>query len=91
MVLLGTLSTWPEPAWPLHCGDGCAYIGEVNGADLLAEGDEAKIAAVVRALHDWEGEGAREALVHVYPAGKPAAHLFRCLHCGAYDAFADMT
>lgn len=85
-----SFQAWQEPEWMFHCGDACAFLGEVWGAALLEEGDEGKIAAVLAALEEvggWE----RGDLDGIGPGGQPAVYLFRCLRCGAHTAYCDYT
>ena len=81
---------WQQESWRFHCGDACAFLGPVGAAELGSLPEEARSA--VRAC---AGEfGGADVDAEAFAAGLerdggPTAYLFRCLHCGAFDAACD--
>jgi uncharacterized protein len=72
--------TWQEDEWLAHCGDGCAFIGEVGGDELRAHGDEV-IQQVWPDVQD-SFEDPEDMLGSLMKGGSAIGYLFRCLHCG---------
>jgi uncharacterized protein CbrC (UPF0167 family) len=83
-------SGWQQERWLFHCDDAAAFLGAAGWEELEAHPDAE---ATVRA--DVAGWGLEpddiDALVGSLDVdGSATAYLFRCLHCGAHLAYADV-
>ncbi|MFP5320139.1 MAG: CbrC family protein [Acidimicrobiia bacterium] len=81
--------TWQEAHWLYHCGDGCAFLGEVGRSELSSYEDALESLHQEASAWGWTD---RQAAVHVDSlarGGSPAAYLFRCLVCGTHLAYSE--
>jgi uncharacterized protein CbrC (UPF0167 family) len=76
------IAWWYHDGWSVHCDDACAYLGPVDATTYPQLSAEAQ-AAVQRTgcNYLWDGSAGSEG------GDKAPVQLFRCLHCGRYDAF----
>jgi uncharacterized protein CbrC (UPF0167 family) len=61
-----------------HCGDGCAFLGAVGGAELGAHPDALEM---LRREHDgmgWEQDVVNDYIDDLNTAGSRTAYLFSC-------------
>ncbi|MCB0990412.1 MAG: CbrC family protein [Acidimicrobiales bacterium] len=81
---------WQEPSWRTHCDDACEFVGRVGTTELSEFPPEAT-EAVRRSAREWveSDEECEELLRSWYRDADLSAYLFRCLHCGAFDAHVD--
>ena len=77
-------SGWQQERWLYHCGDGCAFLGPVGGAELERYPD-----AVEMLRQEEVGDGLADYLMALSKDGSPTAYLFRCLHCGRHTGYSD--
>lgn len=83
-------SGWQQERWLFCCGDGAAFLGAVGWSGVAHLPD-----AVAALRFDVEGWGlpaeiVDDVLCSLDADGEPTAYLFRCLHCGRHQAYADM-
>jgi uncharacterized protein CbrC (UPF0167 family) len=85
-------STWQQDHWMYHCADGCEFLGPI-GHDELAKLPVEASAAVVDSVREygWPEDEVRDFVDSLDSEGDPTAYLFRCLHCGVYQAFSDFS
>ena len=68
---------WQQEYWRAHCGDFCAYLGDVDYQGLVDRG------ILEEVLEDPELDG----WLRDNPQSlgcNPYGYLFRCLHCGKH-------
>jgi uncharacterized protein CbrC (UPF0167 family) len=72
-------TSWQSEQWLAHCGDACAFRGDITRERLAQVSFEA-VAELMRQQRlepsDWS-----ELVKHYTPGGDPAIYLFVCLHC----------
>lgn len=83
-------STWQTNMWMFAETDAMVFLGEVNGKNLLNEGNTEKVEACLAALAKWQSLRAVEALMTIMPGGEPAIYLFQDRQTGSFSAYADM-
>lgn len=83
--------SFPPNAAPRLDGpiDSCS-IGEIDGAALLVEADDTKMAACRKALDEWHFPEDFD-FTEITRGDQPAVYLFRDRQSGEYSAYADMT
>jgi uncharacterized protein len=73
--------SWQSEQWLSHCGDACAFHGDMTRAELEQLSETA--VGPVREAHGMSVEEWGELTSHYEPGGNPALYKFICLHCGA--------
>lgn len=83
-------SAWQQERWLYHCGDGAAFLGAAGWPEL-ADHPEA-VAQLREQAASWgfTGEDADAFVGSLDADGASTAYLFRCLHCHAHLAYADL-
>ena len=81
--------SWQQGSWLFHCGDGCAFLGEVGQPDLAAYADALDVIRQECKGIGWPDAAVDEFLASITKGGSPTAYLFRCLVCGVHLAYAD--
>ena len=79
---------WQDNQWRAHCGDFCAYLGRVGGAELREYGDE--VCRQVFPDLAMTFSSIEEALDGLNKVGDTTGYLFRCLKCGHHRLHWDM-
>jgi uncharacterized protein CbrC (UPF0167 family) len=70
--------SWQGEDWQSHCGDACAFLGDLPSSDLRRLSSEARVQ-----LDHGESDDQWEAFLDAYvPGGDPAIYWFMCRHCG---------
>ena len=77
-------SGWQQEYWRVHCGDYCAYLGNVGVRELRALG------VLEEVLDDpmWDDEQ-KEMIQESINGGHLQCYLFQCLHCGKHLVWMD--
>lgn len=77
-------SGWQQEYWRAHCGDYCAYLGNVGARELRALG------VLEEVLDDsmWDDEQ-KEMIQESVNGGHLQCYLFQCLHCGKHLVWMD--
>ena len=77
-------SGWQQEYWRAHCGDYCAYLGNVGVSDLRA------LDVLEEVLDDpmWDDEQ-KEMIQESVKGGHLQCYLFQCLHCGKHLVWLD--
>jgi uncharacterized protein CbrC (UPF0167 family) len=80
---------WQQDHWLYHCGDACAFLGQIGRRELGELPD-----ALDMLLHEndelgWSKHESREYVDRLDADGKTTAYLFRCLVCETNLAFSD--
>ena len=78
--------SWQGEHWLAHCGDFCAYLGEVSIDDLKKMGIAEQVVA------DYENDNPEdyyEDCTEYLGNGIMSGYLFQCLHCGKYRLWVD--
>ena len=78
---------WQQEYWLAHCGDYCAFVGYVGMKELEDIGIADKLESIYRkdaAMFDIQD--IRECMTN---NGSMQGYLFKCLHCGKYQLYAD--
>ena len=75
---------WQQEYWRAHCGDYCAYLGNVGVRELRALG------VLEEVLDDpmWDDEQ-KEMIQESVNGGHLQCYLFQCLHCGKHLVWMD--
>lgn len=83
-------SGWQAERWLFHCGDAAAFLGPVGWEDLEDHPDA--VAALREEVSGWglDADDVDAVVGSLDVDGAATAYLFRCLHCGAHLAYADM-
>ncbi|WP_225830477.1 CbrC family protein [Streptomyces sp. NK08204] len=84
-------ATWQDWAWPVHCGDGTAFLGVAGARELAAYPDAVGQLRRECAEWAWDAAATEDFLAALDKDGQPTAFLFRCRVCGAHLARADFT
>jgi uncharacterized protein CbrC (UPF0167 family) len=81
---------WQQDHWMYHCTDGCEFLGRIGRYDLsvLPPGAAAAVVASV-GEYGWDQDEVDRFVGSLDRDAGPTAYLFRCLHCGAYEAYND--
>ena len=78
---------WQQEVWLAHCNDYCAFVGYVGMAELEKMGLSDKLEDIYRKDEAMFDIGdIRECMTN---GGSMQGYLFRCLHCGKYQLYAD--
>ena len=83
--------TWQGNRWLFSDTDALIFVGEVNGAQILAEQNSEKIKACLDALRDRQFNWTAEKLGQIAIAGQPAVYLFQDRQTKTFAAYADYT
>ena len=77
-------SGWQQEYWRAHCGDYCAYLGNVGASELRA------LDVLEEVLDDpmWDDEQ-KEMIQESVNGGHLQCYLFQCLHCGKHLVWMD--
>ena len=77
-------SGWQQEYWRAHCGDYCAYLGNVGASELRA------LDVLEEVLDDpmWDDEH-KEMIQESVNGGHLQCYLFQCLHCGKHLVWMD--
>lgn len=77
-------SGWQQEYWRAHCGDYCAYLGNVGASELRA------LDVLEEVLDDpmWDDEQ-KEMIQESVNGGHLQCYLFQCLHCGKHLIWMD--
>ena len=77
-------SGWQQEYWRVHCGDYCAYLGNVGASELRA------LDVLEEVLDDpmWDDEQ-KEMIQESVNGGHLQCYLFQCLHCGKHLVWMD--
>ena len=84
-------TTWQGARWLFSETDAMVFLGDVVGKKLLAEGNGAKIQAVLKTLNEFGNDWKQEDLVHLEFGGQPSVYLFQDRETGAFAAYNDFT
>ena len=77
-------SGWQQEYWRAHCGDYCAYLGNVGARELRALGVLEEV--LDDPMWDEEQKGMIRESVN---GGHLQCYLFQCLHCGKHLVWMD--
>ena len=81
---------WQQDRWMYHCADGCEFLGRVGHEHLTLLPPKAAAAVVASVQeHGWDQDETDAFVEALDPDEGPTAYLFRCLHCGRYQAYND--
>jgi uncharacterized protein CbrC (UPF0167 family) len=78
--------SWQGEHWLTHCGDYCAYIGDVGAKELADMGIADEVFTDYAAMGEYDIDDVKE---YLEAGGSMAGYLFRCLHCGKYRLWVD--
>jgi uncharacterized protein CbrC (UPF0167 family) len=78
--------SWQGEYWLAHCGDYCAFIGDVGARELAGMGIADEVFADYAAMDEFDIDEVKE---YLEKGGSMAGYLFRCLHCGKYRLWVD--
>lgn len=87
-------SAWQQEEWLYHCADGCEYLGDVGGQELVAFGRNARAAAIDTIRREtWPKTppDLDELVDELTRGGDIGVYLFRCLHCHEFQVRWDMS
>ena len=75
---------WQQEYWRAHCGDYCAFLGNVGARELRAYG------VMEEVLDDpmWDEEQ-KNLIENSVNGGSLQCYLFQCLHCGKHLLWMD--
>ena len=75
---------WQQEHWRAHCGDFCAYLGDVGAKEMKIQG------VLEEVLEDpmWD-ENEKQWIRESVNGGSMQCYLFRCLHCGKHMVWMD--
>lgn len=75
---------WQQEHWRAHCGDFCAYLGDVGAKEMKLQG------VLEEVLEDlmWD-ENEKQWIRESVNGGSMQCYLFRCLHCGKHMVWMD--
>lgn len=78
-------NSWQPENWKAHCGDACAFLGDVSKEDMGNIDSEAR--SWLSSEMDLDSDEWDKFLEDYEVGGDPAVYKFSCLHCGAvlYD------
>ena len=84
---------WQQERWLTCCSDAAAFLGPVGAKELRRQFPEAipAVREVLAADFEVDGRELQEYFDALDREGQPTAYLFRCLHCGGYLGYVDMT
>jgi uncharacterized protein CbrC (UPF0167 family) len=85
--------SWQQEQWLTCCEDAAAFLGAAGAAELRQDFPGA-IPAVRKHLrddYDLSGADLQEFFDCLSKNDQPTAYIFRCLHCGKYQAYVDQT
>lgn len=80
---------WQQEHWLTCCNDAAAFVGIVGDRELKVLGQEAQAAAGRE--RGLTGAELTQYLSRLRSDGDMFAVMFRCLHCGKYLAYEDMS
>ncbi|MFC7441762.1 CbrC family protein [Laceyella putida] len=83
--------SWQGGYWPSHCGDFCAFIGDVDGkqlSNILAKGDPVLEETIKEEANQYQLS--REKFIKELSGGI-LGYLFQCLHCGGHKIHTDLS
>ncbi|MFD5776968.1 CbrC family protein [Streptomyces fungicidicus] len=83
-------SSWQDPQWFFHCGDGAAFLGAVGTAELAMFPEPCRRCAA-RLACAGGAEAVESYLGALDKDSQPTGYLFMCRTCGRYMAYADFT
>lgn len=79
--------SWQHEVWLTHCNDYCAFVGYVGMDELEKMGLADRLEEIYRKDEArFDIEDIRECMTN---NGSMQGYLFRCLHCGKYQLYAD--
>ena len=81
--------SWQQDHWLYHCGDGCAFLGEVGRTELDAYPDALETLRRESEGFGWDEREITDYLNSLAKGDSPTAYLFRCLVCGTHLAYSD--
>lgn len=84
-------SSWQDPRWFFHCGDGTVFMGAVRAAELAAFPDAREELRSEAGAWGWSAEAVESYLAALDKDSQPTGYLFMCRTCGRYMAYADFT
>ncbi|MFB9346169.1 MULTISPECIES: CbrC family protein [Streptomyces] len=84
-------SSWQDPQWFFHCGDGAAFMGAVGMAELAMFPDALQALRSEAGAWGWSAEAVESYLGALDKDSQPTGYLFMCRTCGRYMAYADFT
>lgn len=73
--------SWQSEEWLSHCGDACAFHGDISKAELV--GLSGAVVGPVRQAHGMSDQEWQDLVGGYEPGGDPALYKFVCLHCGS--------
>jgi uncharacterized protein CbrC (UPF0167 family) len=79
-------SSWQGEYWLTHCGDYCAFIGDVGTTELTERGIAEEVFADYAEMDEFDIDDVRP---YLEKEGSMAGYLFQCLHCGKYRIWVD--
>jgi len=83
--------TWQGNRWLFSETDALVFVGEVNGAQILAEQNSEKIKACLDALRARKFNWTADELGQIVIGGQPSIYLFQDRQTKAFAAYADYT
>jgi hypothetical protein len=72
-------TSWQSEEWRHHCGDACAFLGDVP-TDRLATLQTDGLRELFEE-HGLDTEAWAAIQARYMPGGDPALYVFKCLHC----------
>ncbi|HSH58283.1 MAG TPA: CbrC family protein [Acidimicrobiales bacterium] len=81
---------WQQEHWLYHCDDAAAYLGRASYQRLRRHPDALEMLLHENDDYGWSEAASSEWVRQMSTEGSPTAYLFRCLHCHADLAYADM-
>jgi uncharacterized protein CbrC (UPF0167 family) len=82
---------WQQEYWLFHCRDAAAFLGRVGYRELRAYPEAQEMLLREARSYGWSAEEAEYYVQHLDAEGDATGYLFRCLHCGTYLAYSDMS
>ncbi|MDR1320253.1 MAG: CbrC family protein [Gracilibacteraceae bacterium] len=79
-------TSWQGEYWLTHCGDYCAFIGDVGMKELTDMGIADEVFADYAEMDGFSIDDVKE---YLEKEGSLAGYLFQCLHCGKYRIWVD--
>lgn len=84
-------STWQQPRWFFHCGDGAVFLGLAGATELADHPDAVEALRQEISRWGWPPTEAEHYLSSLTKDGQPTAYLFRCRVCATHLAYSDFT
>lgn len=82
---------WQQERWLYHCHDAAAFLGPVGFPELERHPDALDMVLHENDEYGWSAQQCRAYVQQLSKVGDATAYLFRCLSCGKYLAYSDMS